>query len=84
MPNPTKPTDLIDHLGDILYPIQAYAEVLQKSDVDHSSLAGYVLDSLCHDAETKLEKLTDALEQHCGTLAVKNTVVPEVVRKGNA
>ncbi len=82
MPKSTTPTALIDHLGDILYPIQAYAEVLQKSDVDHASLAGYVLDALCNDAESKMEKLTDAFEKQFGSLGVKGSYDTEIVQKG--
>lgn len=62
MPNPTTPTALMSQLNDILYPIQAYAEVLQNNDQDTTSLAGYVLDALCNDAEHKMKKLSNTLE----------------------
>lgn len=84
MPKSTTPTALMSHLNDILYPIQAYAEVLQRSDVDHASLAGYVLDALCNDAEGKMEKLTDALEKQFGSLGVKGSYDTEIVQKGSA
>ena len=84
MPKLTTPTALMSHLNDILYPIQAYAEVLQRSDVDHASLAGYVLDALCNDAEGKMEKLTDALEKQFGSLGVKSSLGTEIVREGSA
>ncbi|MEZ6854378.1 hypothetical protein [Halodesulfovibrio aestuarii] len=82
MPKSTTPTALMSHLNNILYPIQAYAEVLQRSDVDHASLAGYVLDALCNDAEGKMEKLTDALEKQFGSLGVKGSYATEIVREG--
>ena len=84
MPKLTTPTALMSHLNDILYPIQAYAEVLQRSDVEHASLAGYVLDALCNDAEGKMEKLTDALEKQFGSLGVKSSLGTEIVREGSA
>ena len=80
MPNSIRSTEITNHLTDILYPIQAYAEVLQTSDKNHASLAGYVLDSLCDDATEKVEKLTQALENKFGALAVTGNVMPEIVQ----
>ncbi|KAF1073884.1 hypothetical protein [Halodesulfovibrio sp. MK-HDV] len=82
MPNSTSSTALIDHLGEILYPIQAYAELLQKSDADIAFIAGNVLISLCNDAERRMEQLTDGMENQFGSLAVKGSLVKEIVRGG--
>lgn len=81
MPKSTTPAALMSHLNDILYPIQAYAEVLQSSDKDHASLAGFVLDALCNDAEGKMEELCDALEAQFGSFGVLNSCPTEIVLK---
>ncbi|MCG8532003.1 MAG: hypothetical protein MI749_15260 [Desulfovibrionales bacterium] len=79
MPKSTTPTALADHIGSILYPIQAYAEVLQSSGAEHAALAGDVLNSLCDEAEGKITKLSDALEEKFGALAIKSNGAPKVV-----